>query len=169
MSTKDNTKIYSSKQEKMVADLLGWEVVSGSGAAACFPGDVIGDEWLGECKTHTEPGHKIFFSKDVWDKIKQEAVVKRRFPVLFTDDGTQKEVNTWCLCMRDRLETKVSLYVPLTKGVNKNISLDGRQLIAIVKSYIRQYPGMCPIFTATWGDDEIGICQLSAFSTLLRE
>ena len=120
MSTKD----YSSIQENMIANLLGWSVVAGSGAAACFPGDVISDEWLGECKTHVDPGHKIFFSKSVWDKIKEEASVKNRFPVLFTDDGTQKDRRTWCLCMRDRLEMEDVYFEPMIKGINKNISFD---------------------------------------------
>ena len=90
------TKDYSSKQENMIADSLGWSVVAGSGAAACYPGDIISDEWLGECKTHLSPGKKIFFSKKVWKKIQDEAMVKRRFPVIFTDDGSQKSKHTWC-------------------------------------------------------------------------
>ena len=36
------TKDFSSKQENMVADFLDWSVVVGSGAAACYPGDVTG-------------------------------------------------------------------------------------------------------------------------------
>lgn len=169
MTSKDSTKAFSNKQEKMIADLLGWEVVSGSGAAACFPGDVIGDEWLGECKTHTEPGHKIFFSKDVWDKIKQEAMVKRRFPVLFTDDGTQIDRHTWCLCMCDRLETEDVYFEPITKGVNKNISFNHHVMYKKAREIIFGNPGKFPVFVADWHGEHIAICQLGAFAGLVGE
>ena len=68
------TKEYSSVQEHKVADALGWEVVTGSGARPTVPGDVKSDKWLGECKTHTEKGQKIFFDLAVWQKISKEAV-----------------------------------------------------------------------------------------------
>lgn len=163
------TKDYSSKQEHLVADILGWQVVSGSGAAAGHPGDIIGEEWLGECKTHTGSGHKIFFSKSVWDKIKQEAMVKHRFPVLITDDGSQKATNTWCLCMRDRLENAISIHQPLNITIRTNISFLGDDMTSSAKHIVRLNPGMNPVFDATWGEDEISICQLSVFSELLRE
>lgn len=166
---KDSTKTYSSKQEKMVADLLGWNIVAGSGAAACFPGDVISDEWLGECKTHTEPGHKIFFSKAVWDKIKQEAMVKKRFPVLFTDDGTQIDRHTWCLCMCDRLEMEDVHFEPITKGINKNISYNHDSLYKSAKDICVANPGKYPVFYTQWHEDKIAICQLSVFVMLVGE
>lgn len=81
----------------MIADYLGWSVVTGSGARPCHPGDVISDDWLGECKTHEKSGHTIFFSSDVWEKIVEEATKMHRSPVLFTDDGSQKLENTWCI------------------------------------------------------------------------
>lgn len=91
------TKDFSSKQEKMIADFLGWKVVTGSGARAGHPGDIIGDDWLGECKTHVTPNHPIFFSSVVWSKIQVEAIAQHRSPVLFTDDGSQLISNTWCI------------------------------------------------------------------------
>lgn len=163
------TRDYSSKQESMVADMLGWEVVAGSGAAACFPGDVIGDEWLGECKTHIDSGHKIFFSRDVWDKIKQEASIKHRFAALFTDDGTQKDSHTWCLCMRDRLEMENVHFEPMIKGVNKNISFNHNDLCKAVKQSVAKYPGQFPVFYSAWSDDVIAICQLKTFAALVGE
>lgn len=163
------TKDYSSKQEKMVADVLGWEVVAGSGAAACYPGDVISDEWLGECKTHVEPGHKIFFSKDVWEKIKTEATVKHRFPVLFADDGTQKYKNTWCICLCDRLETEDILFIPIVKGVNKNISFNHGEQSNNVAQILGDNPGKHIVLTATWHGEKIAICQLSVFASIVRE
>ena len=165
MSTKD----YSSQQESMVATKLGWKVVAGSGAAACFPGDVIGDDWLGECKTHMSSGQKIFFKRSHWDKIKEEAIMKHRHPVLITDDGTQKERATWCLCMQSSLEGDHIHTVGLTTGVNVNISLDDTSMKEIVKDTMRNHPGDNCIFIATWGKDPVAICTLSTFEELVRE
>lgn len=93
----NSAKYYSSKQEKMIADHLGWSVVTGSGSRSTHPGDVESDEWLGECKTHKGPGHKIKFDHSVWKKIVDEAASKYKFPVLFVDDGSQTMRNTWCM------------------------------------------------------------------------
>lgn len=168
MSTKDNTKIYSSKQENMIASLLGWEVVVGSGAAACYPGDVISDMWLGECKTHVERGHKIFFDRKVWDKIKNEAYVKHRRPVLFTDDGSQLSKKTWCLCLRNHVELGESVLSPITKGVNKNISFSGESQGVIALQLHRTHDKL-PVFTCKWGDDEVIICELYVFAQMKGE
>ena len=92
------TKDYSSVQERRIADALGWEVVTGSGARPCVPGDVRSNEWLGECKTHTESGHRIVFMLDVWKKIQNEADASHRSPVIFADDGSQDLRYTWALC-----------------------------------------------------------------------
>ena len=93
----NSTKYYSSKQEKMIADHLRWSVVTGSGSRSTHPGDVESDEWLGECKTHKGPGHKIKFDHNVWKKIVDEAASKYKFPVLFVDDGSQTMRHTWCM------------------------------------------------------------------------
>ncbi len=71
--------------------------MKGSGSRAGHPGDVISDEWLGECKTHTSPGHTIQFYQSVWNKLSDEAFSQHKFPVLFVDDGSQNLRNTWCL------------------------------------------------------------------------
>ena len=168
MAKSDATKAYSSKQENMIASLLGWEVVSGSGAAACYPGDVISDMWLGECKTHVEPGHKIFFDRKVWEKIKSEAYVKHRRPVLFTDDGTQSSKHTWCLCLKNHLEMENAIISPIIKGVNKNISFSGEsQGIQAMKLH-RTYDKL-PVFICKWNDDEVIICELYVFAQMKGE
>lgn len=95
MSTKD----YSSVQEKTIAEYLGWEVVSGSGARPTIPGDIKSEEFLGECKTHTKPDQDIVFHLDVWNKLKDEASSHMKFPVLLVDDGSQKLSNTWCMLL----------------------------------------------------------------------
>lgn len=93
MSTKD----YSTKQEKMIASYLGWNVVPASGARDFHPGDIRSDRWLGECKTHQVSGNKIIFRKDVWKKICEEAQSQFKIPALFVDDGSQKIENTWVI------------------------------------------------------------------------
>lgn len=97
MVNNKSTKFHSSIQEKMVSSYLGWEVVSGSGSRMCVPGDVISDEWLGECKTHETSGHKIIFLADVWAKISDEAISKFRYPCLFVDDGSKSVSHTWVM------------------------------------------------------------------------
>lgn len=123
MSTKD----YSSKQEKMIADYLGWRVVKGSGARACHPGDIIGDDWLGECKTHTKPDQPIFFSADVWSKIQEEAVFQHRNPVLFADDGSQTIEKTWCMFNHFAVE-EGWVKRPLGKKFIKNFTMKHEDL-----------------------------------------
>lgn len=91
------TKYYSDRQEKMVAHYLGWQQVTGSGARPTFVGDVIGDTWLGECKTHVSLTDKITFRFDVWDKLEKEAISRFQDPVLIVDDGSQKPENTFVL------------------------------------------------------------------------
>lgn len=92
-----STKSYSSKQEKQIAQYLGWDVVVGSGSRPLNPGDIIGDMFLGECKTHVDSGNRLVFNKSVWVKICKEAAYRFRYPVLFVDDGSQKLENTWCM------------------------------------------------------------------------
>lgn len=75
------TKYYSSRQEHMVADYLGWSVVSGSGARSFNPGDIRSDDFLGECKTFTKESDDVYCYNSVWSKITEEAtsVMKNRF------------------------------------------------------------------------------------------
>lgn len=83
-----STKYYSDKQEKLIADYLDWQQISGSGSRPCNCGDVESDEFLGECKTHVSH-HSIQFHGDIWNKIRDEAASKHKRPVYFTDDGSQ--------------------------------------------------------------------------------
>lgn len=91
------TKFYSSRQEHMVAEYLGWSVVSGSGARAFNPGDIRSDNFLGECKTFTKESDTIYCYNNVWSKITEEATAVMKKPVLFVDNGTQEAKNTWCI------------------------------------------------------------------------
>ena len=123
MSTKD----YSSKQEKMIADYLNWKVVVGSGSRACHPGDIISDDWLGECKTHTKVDQPVFFSSDVWTKICNEASFQHRNPVLFSDDGSQKINRTWCMINHFAVEDG-GRKLPIQKKFNKNFTMKHAEL-----------------------------------------
>lgn len=154
MSTKD----FSSKQEKMIADYLGWKVVAGSGAAACHPGDIIGDDWLGECKTHEKSNHSIFFSSQVWDKICNEAAIKHRNPVLFTDDGSQKIDKTWCIINHFCIPSDYNSIV-YPKTFKKNITLSHDKLQKFYES--------CNSYTfciAALGDRKVCILPLELFN-----
>lgn len=152
MSTKD----FSSKQEKMIADYLGWRVVTGSGAARCHPGDIIGDEWLGECKTHQKPNQSIVFSKPVWDKIVEEATKEHRSPVLFTDDGSQKLNKTWCIINQFRIDDTWEIKI-LPDKFRTNIKMSVSKLDAL-------YPNDLHIcWLASFSDCKVGILPLRLF------
>jgi len=122
MSTKD----YSSKQEKMISDFLGWRTVSGSGARPLHPGDVISNEFLGECKTHTEIKDDIIFKFNHWKKIQEEAVSQFKSSVLFVDDGSQTILNTWCLF--NRLPSKDFILKDIPVKHNKSIRLNKKYM-----------------------------------------
>lgn len=117
-----STKTYSDKQEKCIANALGWTQVSGSGARPTRPGDVISTEFLGECKTHVSKVTKLEFKYDVWLKIKDEAASQFKHPILFVDDGTQKLSKTWC--MFDVLPGRDYTILDYPKKVTKNISFE---------------------------------------------
>lgn len=104
-STTLNKKYFSSKQEKAVADALGWKVVKGSGSRLTAVGDVRSDEWLCECKTHVTPDHTISFNAKVWTKLKEEASAKFKNCVLVVDDGSQNLSRTWCMFSGNMFDT----------------------------------------------------------------
>lgn len=118
MSTKD----FSSLQEKRVAEYLGWNVVCGSGARPCRPGDIESDEWLGECKTHQSCNQPIKFMASHWAKLCDEAMAVHKFPVLIVDDGSQKIDNTWCLFNLKTNPTSEIKFDAYPDRVGKNIS-----------------------------------------------
>lgn len=95
-----NNKEFSNRQEKMVADYMGWKVVSGSGARPFAPGDVANSQWLVECKTHNTEQENVVFRKTHWKKISEEARSVNKYSILITDNGTQKLQNTWVMVSR---------------------------------------------------------------------
>lgn len=117
-----STKTYSDKQEKCIANALGWTQVSGSGARPTRPGDIVSYEFLGECKTHISKVDKLEFKYSVWLKIKNEAASQFKHPVLFIDDGTQKLDKTWC--MFDMLPGRDYILMTYPGKVVKNIRFE---------------------------------------------
>lgn len=162
MSTKD----FSNVQEKSVAKYLGWKVVTGSGAAACHPGDIESDEFLGECKTHTKPGHRLVFDHKVWNKLCEEAVFKHRWPVLVTDDGSQSIDKTWCmilpLCVdASKLETAINL------GADAAVlRLDEEELAHSYRVFSSVHK--IKVFSYRWGSCKVYLLPLTKFKEMIE-
>lgn len=159
------TKDFSSKQEHMVARYLNWKVVTGSGARSTFPGDVIGDKWLGECKTHVIPGHKLVFDLGAWTKIKNEAASKFKYPVLVSDDGSQKESNTWCMYLGSVTPSTAKL-ISFPFPYRNNISVDVYQL----NFKLRQDSAddRLVVYFLTFGDDWVHVTSLENFRRVVE-
>nr|DAE87864.1 MAG TPA: hypothetical protein [Caudoviricetes sp.] len=92
-----STKTYSNKQEKLIADALGWQVVSASGARNFHPGDIKSPKWLGECKTHISETSQISFKESTWMKLEAEADSEHKDPAYFVDNGSQSITGTWVM------------------------------------------------------------------------
>lgn len=168
---KNSTKYYSTKQEKMVADALGGYAIGGSGAMPTNPGDVKTYDWLVECKTHTEPGHTIFFDLAVWKKIEEESMATHRKPVLIVDDGSQKEQTTWCLCRSKNLNLSRFITTQLPCTVKKNISCKHDKLEKALKENTSKFLGEFythAAFELTWGDEEVCIMPLGSFKEIFE-
>ena len=151
------TKEVSSKQEKMIAKYLGWDTVVGSGARSFHPGDIISEDYLGECKTHMTKQSKIVFHRDFWDKIKNEAMSKFRTPVLFVDDGTQTIENTYCILPCFAISMFVTYNIPCLDIKNaKNIHLN--KFCELSKDLK---------YKCIWKDDTILILSLKVFKSII--
>lgn len=158
-----NLKECSKRQETTIANALGWNVVSGSGSRSCKPGDVIGDRWLGECKTHAKDNHPILLTPRMWKKIKNEAMAKFKFPVLFGDDGSQQLENTWCVI--PNILTIPNAYTEYIQEYPFDIKENLRFRNVDLKSFGISKDSGFSIFIINWADD---ICYLMTF-TAFRE
>jgi len=67
------TRFYSNKQERQVAKVVGGKKTANSGATKFSKGDVIADDWLFECKTHTEERQQFTIKREWIEKNKEEA------------------------------------------------------------------------------------------------
>lgn len=163
------TKFYSTKQEKLVASVLGGYPVGGSGAMPGNPGDVKNYDWLVECKTHTAPDKNIFFDLNVWKKIEDEAMAMHRKPVLVVDDGSQSASRTWCLCRANNLNLNQVVAADLPVAIRKNISCKHEKLVDSLKKttdpfVVGWYLGAA--YEADWGGERVVIMPLALFKEL---
>lgn len=161
------TKYYSTAQENMIADFLGWRVVAGSGARDLSPGDIISPTFLGECKTHTKKLEKIFFYSDFWCKICEEASARFKYPVMFVDNGTQKIENTWVITFAHSVnESKCSKY-KLPVKVDVNIIFDPEYLSNVI-SYLQQNTDKHISFYTQFENADVVIMKLEDFSEVIK-
>lgn len=161
-------KEASDKQEKMVAKLLGWKQVTGSGSRNNFPGDVSGEGWLGECKTHVED-HKVVFKEQVWKKIWEEATARFKYPAYFSDNGSQLAKYTWVIITERELPKDYTI-VDYPKDVKNSLSFAADDMLfSILDHYNSAY-----LFAFNTKSDEIStkrnrllLMKLSAFEELI--
>ena len=149
----------SNAQEHMVAKLLSWKVVSGSGARACHPGDVESGSWLGECKTHVKQHVPVCFKHDVWVKICDEAASRYKYPILFCDDGVRKPDHTWCIFSAHVLPDLVD-GVNYPFPIQTNVTFSHKALINELST--------CPdsLIKVMWNNNLMCLCTLSKFAVL---
>lgn len=159
------TKDYSSKQEHLIADFLDWQVVPGSGATACIPGDIRSDTWLGECKTHTSSGKKIQFHAEVWDKIQEEATSKYKYPAYFVDDGSQRLDRTWVLFDINQISCSEPVLAEYPFTVRKNISFNHIDILP----YMRRAAGdssIGAVFLVNLSNKQLGLTDVYTFERM---
>ena len=164
------TKYYSSRQEHKIAEELDWSVVSGSGARPHDPGDIISDDWLGECKTHTSEC-PVFFDIDVWAKINEESFSRHRSPVLFVDNGTQLTRNCWCICRENALDTDEMILVDYPFKIVKHIQFNHETTYEILDSLCRECSSDYDVdkisFKLTWGRDSVLLMPFNTFKEMI--
>lgn len=165
------TKDAGSAFEKMVAEYLGWDVVAGSGAAPCHPGDLKSDAWLAECKTHMKSGNRIAFLKSVWHKIKDEAASKFRFPVLFADDGSQVTDKTWCMFSLDVSSADEAVCLTnygksIFKLSDTRITFDHMRAKADYRFQTNDNDTSKIVYVLEYDSGKVGICPLEVFRDL---
>lgn len=165
MSTKD----FSSVQERQIAEFLHWEIVIGSGAIACRPGDVKSDIWLGECKTHITDKESITFYLHHWNKIAEEAQSKFKRPILFVDDGTQSLVNTWCMIPLSAIEGTGRQVFPnkIYRQSSKTVRFNSREMYREISNLASINDN--PYFSVQFGDYKVAILHIDIFKECFGE
>ena len=159
-----NNKESSSKQEKMVADYMGWKVVSGSGARPFDPGDVANSQCLVECKTHNTEQKNVVFRKTHWKKISKEARSVNKYPILITDNGTQKSKNTWVMLPRNVLTSKIvnGLLVFINTSTSGNtITFNQSTAYSTFEAFYNDK--IINFFEQAWEDEKVAIMPLEEF------
>ena len=165
-----NNKIYSDRQEKMIASYLGWRQVVGSGARPFIPGDVGAYDWLGECKTHDTEKPNIVFQVKHWNKIADEAMSRHRYPVLFTDNGTQRSEDTWVMLTFSQIDPAiVNVIEGLKNSSTKGSSVTFKSAAAKVLYKEHSIDGKFNVFKFTCGTKVVAIMPLSTFRDFIEE
>lgn len=162
-------KEASERQEKLVANYMGWQVVSGSGARPFRPGDVQNEYYLVECKTHTKEQKNIIFHKEHWDKIQKEAISVHKYPALITDDGTQRVAATWVMLPK-RVITSESISEILnlvnTSTSGNTVTYNHEAMKTLYKAGY-DIDAINYIFESSFG--EVAILSLSEFKKFYEE
>ncbi len=82
------TRFYSNKQEKQVAKAIGGRKTANSGAPKFVAGDVTTNQFLIECKTHTELRNSFNIKREWIEKNEEEAFqMGKRYSALVIDFG----------------------------------------------------------------------------------
>ena len=154
----------------MIASYLGWRQVIGSGSRPFTPGDVGAYSWLGECKTHDTEKPNIIFLKRHWLKICEEAAAKHRYPVIFTDNGTQRAENTWVITPMSVFDPSLvniieGLKNTSTKGTSLTFKLDDTK--ALYKS--GAIDGKLNMFKFQWEGRDLAVTTLETFRDYIGE
>ena len=168
MEDAKSTKYYSQLQENRVGRYLNWGVVSGSGSRAGRPGDLSGAHFLGECKTHTEPGHKIVFNQQVWLKLCNEATSKYRFPVLIVDDGSQRLDRTWCL-FPGFIVPDYTTVVDYAADITVNLIFDGVQASKLYSESFFGDEVEFGVFRVHFANQILAMCPLTEFGRIFGD
>lgn len=159
-----NNKLFSSRQERMVADYMGWKVVSGSGARPFDPGDVVNAHCLVECKTHDTEQTNIVFRKTHWKKISTEARAKNRYAILITDNGTQKSCNTWVLISVNFIGASNANRIDgLVNTSSKGTTITFKHDSAMSLFNTNYIDGEVNYLSETWDNDLLAIMPLEEF------
>lgn len=89
---KNNTRSYSSKQEKSVAKAVGGKTTANSGATPWQKGDITSDKVLYECKTCTKDQASFSIKKEWIEKNRQEMVfMDKDYSVIVFNFGPDQE------------------------------------------------------------------------------
>ena len=89
---KNNTRSYSSKQEKSVAKAVGGKTTANSGATPWQKGDITSDKVLYECKTCTKDQASFSIKKEWIEKNRQEMLfMDKDYSVIVFNFGPDQE------------------------------------------------------------------------------
>jgi len=162
-------KEASAKQEKLVADYMGWHVVSGSGARPFKPGDVNNEHYLAECKTHVNEQTNIVFYKKHWDKIAIESSSVHKRPVLITDNGTQNSSHTWVAIHWKTLPENCHIILGLNNTSRSENTITFNAYEAAMNYKQGYQDSDINYFIEKFGKDELAIMPLSEFKKFYQD